>query len=206
MKVSLVYPKIPENKNVFLGQCIAFEKLDGTNMHWVWTPGVGWSAFGTRRTRFDLTDEGIAEFKKEHSELSEAPHIFQRAFKGIINNPPHEVILFTEFLGDNSFAGAHKAEDKKRLVLFDAMVNGKMLLPKQFLDSFSTFNPPEEYEDEFDLPAVIYSGKYTGQFTEDVRNGKYKVNEGVVVKGLVKGELFMTKIKTKEYLKRLRQR
>jgi len=206
MKVPLVYPKIPENSDKFLTKCVAFEKIDGTNMHWIWTPGVGWNCFGTRRTRFTLDDKGISEFKTTHPELEEAPHIFLRAFQPIVNNPPHELILFTEFYGPNSFAGSHRAEDKKKLVLFDAMINGKLLSPSQFLDAFSTYNPPEEYEDEFDLPTLVYSGKYSGQFVEDVRKGKYPVNEGVIVKGVVDGEVFMTKIKTKSYLKRLEKR
>ena len=206
MKIPLIYPKIPENKNVMLGRCVAFEKLDGTNMHWVWMPGKGWTHFGTRRTRFTLDEAGMAEFKTVHPELEEAPHIFLRAFVPIVNNPPHEIILFTEFLGEHSFAGNHQPEDKKRLVLFDAMVNGKLLETKPFLDAFATYNPPEEFEDEFDMPAIVYSGKYTGQFVEDVRKGKYPVNEGVVVKGIVDGQIFMTKIKTNDYLKRLRKR
>lgn len=206
MKIPLFYPKIPENKHIIIGKCVAWEKLDGTNMHWIWTPKIGWSHFGTRRTRFTLDDTGILEFKSVHPELEEAPYIFLRAFTSIVNNPSHEIILFTEFLGEKSFAGSHQVEDKKRLVLFDAMINGKLLEPKQFIDAFSTYNPPEEFEDEFDLPAVVYSGKYTGQFTEDVRKGKYPVNEGVVVKGVVDNEIVMTKIKTNKYLKKLQQR
>lgn len=206
MKIDLIYPKIPENKNIFLEQCIAFEKIDGTNMHWIWTPGIGWNAFGTRRTRFDLNNSGILEFESTHPELKEAPHIFLRAYNNIVNNPPHEIILFTEFVGENSFAGSHQANDKKKLVLFDAMINGKLLEPKQFLDAFITYNPPKEFEDEFDMPVIIYSGKYNGQFVEDIRKGKFNLNEGVVVKGLVNGNLFMTKIKTNIYLKKLQQR
>lgn len=206
MKIPLIYPKIPENKNVFLGKCIAFEKLDGTNMHWVCTPGVGWSHFGTRRTRFELNEKGIAEFKTIHPELEEAPHIFLRAYKDIVLNPQYEIILFTEFLGENSFAGTHQAGDKKRLVLFDAMLEGKLLEPNVFINAYSAYKPPIEYEEEFALPTIIYTGKYTGQLAEDVRKGKYPVNEGVVVKGLVDGQLFMTKIKTKDYLKRLTKR
>ena len=172
-----------------------------------WTPGMGWTHFGTRRTKFTLDEAGIAEFETIHSELEEAPHIFLRAFKGIVDDPKHELILFAEFYGANSFAGNHQASDKKKLVLFDCMMNGKLLSPEQFLDFFSTFNPPSEFEDEFDLPVLIYKGKYNGQFAEDVRNGEYNLNEGVVVKGItVDGEVFMTKIKTKKYLKRLEKR
>lgn len=41
MKVDLVYPKIPENSDKFHGKCYAFEKYDGTNLHWIWNPQEG---------------------------------------------------------------------------------------------------------------------------------------------------------------------
>jgi hypothetical protein len=43
----LYYPKIPDSKDCPLEQCIAFEKYDGTNLHWTWN-GV-WTGFGPRR-------------------------------------------------------------------------------------------------------------------------------------------------------------
>ena len=33
--------------------------------------------------------------------------------------PENEVIVFTEFLGDNSFAGSHEPNDVKKLILID---------------------------------------------------------------------------------------
>lgn len=202
MKISLSYPKIPDGTNCPLKQCVAFEKVDGTNIHFTWKDGA--FKFGTRRDEFPLNDDGIKEFSLAHVGLEEAPLIFLRAFTGILNKPTHEVTLFTEFLGKNSFAGAHQPNDKKKLILFDAMVNGKLLDTKQFLDSFSTYNPPLEFEDEFDIPKIVYSGKYTGQFVEDVRAGKYPVNEGVICKGVVKGQVYMTKIKTNAYMEKLK--
>lgn len=211
MKVPLVYPKIPENSNKFFGKCIAFEKYDGTNMHWCWNLKDGWHTFGTRRTEFSFNQVGIELFIKEHKELQAAPTIFNDNVKDSLsaylsNSKSYrnsEFIIFMEFYGPNSFAGAHDAEDARcnaqKLVAIDVSVDGKIIEPKRFIEDFSQFGG-------FDTARVIYTGKYTGQFTEDVRNGKFGVNEGVVVKGLVRGELFMTKIKTKEYLKRLRQR
>lgn len=77
-RVKLVYPKIPDSRNCPLTRCIAFEKYDGTNLHWVWEVELGWYAFGTRRDRFDLDDMGIAEFNAAHPGLEEAPEIFQK--------------------------------------------------------------------------------------------------------------------------------
>jgi hypothetical protein len=208
MKISLVYPKIPENSNKFFNKCYAFEKLDGTNMHWTWDPDIGWLGFGTRRTHFTLNKDGIADFIQTHPELAEAPGIFNEVLRDKLtmrlcqNSSYHlnHIIIFTEFYGPNSFAGNHFEEDVKsnsqKLTIIDVSINKVLIPPKQFIDDFN----------QFDIAKLIYSGKYSGQFAEDLKNGKYNVNEGVVVKGIVDGEVFMTKIKTKTYLKRLRQR
>lgn len=204
MKVDLVYPKIPENSDKFHGKCMAFEKYDGTNLHWKWDPQEGWLGFGTRRTHFSLTREGIKDFSKEHVELAEAPHIFNEGLRDkltmffCINSALrlHNITLFTEFYGANSFAGNHDANDEHKLILIDVMINGRLIPPESFNESYSQFGSAQ----------VVYTGKYSGQFAEDVHKGKYNVNEGVVVKGVVDGQVFMTKIKTKDYLKRLEKR
>jgi hypothetical protein len=207
MKVPLVYPKIPENTNGFLNKCIAFEKYDGSNLHWTWNACDGWR-FGTRRTQFILNRKGIAEFTAEHSELASAPHIFNDLVRDkltIFCNTYHywnkEFTIFTEFYGPNSFAGGHSKQDMlddtQELILIDAAFDNNILPPEDFLKYF---------QGNFTTAKVIYTGKYTGQFTEDVRKGKYNLNEGVVCKGMVDGQLFMTKVKTNDYLKRLSKR
>lgn len=205
MKIPLVYPKIPSPENCPLKTCVAWEKIDGTNIHFVYEPELGWYSFGTRRDRFDLDSKGINEFNLAHPGLEDAPDIFLRVYKDVINNPPHEVILFFEFSGENSFAGLHKKEDKKRLTLIDAIIKGKLLTSREFYNSFGTYDHPDPViDDEYYLPNIVYSGKYNGQFIEDVRNGKYSVNEGVVCKGVVDDKVVMTKIKTNFYMQKLK--
>lgn len=200
MKISLIYPKIPENSDKFHGKCIAFEKYDGTNLHWEWDPEDGWTRFGTRRTQFFLDRKGILEFQMLHHECGDAPDIFNESWRDkltmrlCINSALrlHKITVFTEFYGPNSFAGGHEPADEHKLVMIDVMINGRLFPPEEFIQSFGGF----------DIAKVIYKGKYSGQFAEDVRKGKYDVNEGVVVKGVVDNEVFMTKVKTNAYLKR----
>lgn len=52
---------------------------------------------------------------------------------------------------------------------------------------------------------VVYRGRLTGKFAEDVRVGKYGVTEGVVCKGGAGEDTWMVKIKTYAYLDRLKQ-
>ena len=71
-----------------------------------------------------------------------------------------------------------------------------MLGPKQFVADFS----------HLPIARVVYEGKLTGKFAEDVRRGVYRVIEGVVCKGGTGGtDLWMVKIKTYEYMERLKR-
>ena len=202
----LYYPKMPGSQNAPGGRCIAFEKYDGTNLHWDWDRDFGWHAFGTRRDEFNLTDEGIAQFGQKHAHLKQAVAVFQNGLADGVeqvfrDNGTHREVaafkVFTEFLGPNSFAGLHKEDDPKELRLFDVQAEPSgMLGPSQFVADFG----------HLPIARVVYQGKLTGKFAEDVRLGKYGVAEGVVCKGGVGGaDLWMVKIKTNAYMDRLKQ-
>jgi hypothetical protein len=200
----LHYPKIPGSRNCPAGRCLAFEKLDGTNLHWDWDRDFGWHAFGTRRDQFNLLPGGIDEFTRTHEHLREAPALFlatlaeglERSFRHNTYAGFTSLKVFTEFLGPNSFAGLHRAEEPKRLMLFDVWAEGfGMVGPWQLVDDFGGLP----------LARVVYEGKLTGKFADDVRTGKYGVAEGVVCKGGKGGpDLWMVKIKTHAYLERLK--
>ncbi|MBW4493276.1 MAG: RNA ligase family protein [Oscillatoria princeps RMCB-10] len=201
-RVPLAYPKIPDSKNCPLEKCIAFEKYDGTNLHWVWEAELGWYAFGTRRDRFDLDDMGIADFNAAHPGLEAAPAIFRRDFatslEALFTNNPHyqcpEITVFTEFLGANSFAGMHNKDDPKQLVIFDVLTDRGLVHPEEFIREFKNLN----------IARVVYRGKLTGQFIDNIRVGKYGVAEGVVCKGGTNpNNLWMVKIKTYAYMNKL---
>lgn len=202
----LHYPKIPGARDAPIGRCAAFEKYDGTNLHWDWDRDFGWHAFGTRRDAFNLTDEGIAQFSRKHAHLHECVAVFRSTLadglEQIFKICPgyHEfqaIKAFTEFFGPNSFAGLHKEEDPKQLRLFDIFAEPFGFIgPKQFVADFGTLP----------IARVIYEGRLTGTFTENVREGKYGVGEGVVCKGGTGGaDVWMVKIKTNAYMDRLKK-
>ncbi len=202
----LYYPKIPGSRDCPTGRCLAFEKYDGTNLHWTWHRDFGWHAFGTRRDEFNLNPHGIGEFAAAHAQLHAAAGIFQatlaQELESIFRDNPNfrpfeELIAFTEFFGPGSFAGLHKADDAKQLRLIDVWANGFGFLgPKQFVQDFANLATAR----------VVYEGKLNGKFAEDVREGKYNVSEGVVCKGGLGGEdVWMAKIKTYAYLERLKR-
>ena len=117
-------------------------------------------------------------------------------FRSDLKYSSDEIAVFTEFLGAQSFAGAHKPGDPKQLVLFDVQVEQGMIPPNQFVEDFAGFN----------IARVVYRGKLTGKFANDVREGKFDVDEGVICKGgKTPDELWMVKIKTNAYMDRLKQ-
>ena len=202
----LHYPKIPGSGSLPNGRCIAFEKVDGTNLHWEWDRDFGWHSFGTRRDVFNLDSGGIAAFARQHSQLEEATEVFQATLVEELNRiflhyaayqSSSAFKVFTEFVGPNSFAGLHKTGDPKRLVLFDVeSAEEGMIGPKQFVADFG----------HLPIPRVIYEGRLTGRFADEVRTGRYKVEEGVVCKGGTGGaDLWMLKIKTLTYMEKLKK-
>lgn len=202
-RISLVYPKMPGSSQAPLSRCVAFEKYDGTNLHWVWERELGWYAFGTRRDRFDLDEQGVAEFAAAHPGLEDAASLFQRELADPLTTvlgthhfyDSEEIVVFTEFLGPNSFAGRHRATDPKMLVLIDVQCAAGFLAPEFFVDHFGGVR----------IANVVYRGRLTGRFASDVRAGRYGVTEGVVCKGGETGAVWMVKIKTDAYLQRLQQ-
>jgi hypothetical protein len=202
----LHYPKIPGSRGCPDDRCIAFEKYDGTNLHWDWDRDFGWHAFGTRRDAFNLSPAGVEEFAARHAHLRECVDVFHARHAGAVeavfrDNPYYQPFaalkLFTEFFGPGSFAGLHKTEDPKNLVAFDVWAEPfGMIGPVRFVADFAGVG----------IARVVYEGRLTGQFAEDVRRGKYGVAEGVVCKGGTGGaEVWMAKIKTYAYLERLKR-
>lgn len=183
--------------------CVAFYKYDGSNLRFEWNKKKGWYKFGTRRRLFDHTDpeygsaidlfmakyaDGIEKQIKQHS----------------IYRHSDSVIAYAEFFGPHTFAGKHDAEflgvesnDPKELVLFDVNPHKRgFISPNEFVDLFGSMPIAE----------VVYRGIFDEQFVQDVRDGKYPVDEGVIVKGGEGHDLWMRKVKTNAYLQELKTR
>jgi len=202
----LFYPKIQGSRNTPIGRCVAFEKYDGSNLHWDWEKEFGWHSFGTRRDEFDFSSNGLDRFKVAHANLDGCAALFlstiadglERVFKDNEHYASFTSFrVFTEYLGSNSFAGLHKPDDPKQLVLFDVWADTfGMVGPKQFVEDFG----------HLQIAKVVYEGRLTGTFAEDVRMGKYGVAEGVVCKGGNGGtDVWMAKIKTYAYMEKLKR-
>ena len=122
-----------------LGQsCIAFRKLDGSNLRFEWSKKRGWHLFGTRIRTFDRSDPeygcAINIFERKYADAIVAASCDFRDFK-----KPQGLVAFCEFFGPHSFAGWHDptalqkigfdvtSNEPKELVLFDVNINKRGL-------------------------------------------------------------------------------
>ena len=100
-------------------------------------------------------------------------------------------VVFCEYLGDGSFSGQHISSDIKDVILFDVnQYKRGFIPPKEFIDNFGSLH----------IPKVVYHGKYDVDLINSVRNNKFNLFEGVVAKGIDGKNIWMTKIKTNEWL------
>lgn len=194
------YPSIINSAKAPRKSCIAFDKLDGSNIRVKYTTKKGFCLFGSRTQLIDASHPHlggvVSAFKRTHEEV--LTEIFKDTF-----SDERELVAYGEYVGNKSFAGIHDPTDPSlRFVLFDVLVghkNEKFLLPQEFLKLFAG---------KVEIPTVIYRGNLNDALILDVREGRYPVNEGVICKGTersgaFRGGVWMAKIKTKAYLDRV---
>ena len=171
-----------------------FKKYDGSNIRAEWQRKKGWVKFGSRTRLLDGTDPilgpAIPLFQKKYGESLARVLTDSKEFKG-----RQKAVVFCEFLGPNSFAGTHVAEDQKDIILFDVEVHQMGIIgPKDFMRIFYTLGVAE----------LLEQGRFNRDIVEDVRSGKYPVDEGVIAKFGEGHNVKMLKIKTRAYLDRLK--
>lgn len=188
----LQYPTIQSWRKSPIGKpCIAFNKYDGSNLRWEYSPKQGWNKMGTRRCMFDkntpLYNQSIELF--HDSGMAQSIVDATNHFHG---RKVERITAFTEFYGQSSFAGTHDPDEAKTLTLFDVFVFKKGFVPpKQFVKLFGK----QDW-----CAQVVYQGNFNQSFIDDVRSGLYPVYEGVICKG----EDWVAKVKTLAYLERLK--
>lgn len=188
------YPKIQYfNKGIFGEIVWAFDKLDGSNIRCEWNRKRGWYKFGTRNNMIDEKNpqfgEAITIFLEKYGD--DLPTIFRKCYSNV-----ESFVVFCEYFGDNSFAGLH-FDEPKDVVLFDVNAYKRgFISPKEFIQNFGGL----------DIPELIYKGEYNADLIESVRNNSFNLKEGVVCKGVHQGEVWMSKIKTIEWLERVKNK
>jgi hypothetical protein len=197
------YPHIEYwNRGILDAKVIAFDKLDGQNIRIEWSKNKGWYKFGTKTSMFDETNKQFGNviplFKEKYADALEEIFTKNKNYRNTKN-----FVAFFEWVGENSFSGKHQEGDEMDLILFDIApgdyTNNSFIEPKQFVKDFGNLH----------IPKIIYEGPMTMEFINDVKSGKYNLKEGVMCKGVSqdgKRDVWIVKIKTNEWLKKLRER
>jgi hypothetical protein len=194
------YPSIPPSSKAPRQHCIGFDKLDGTNVRVKYTQKRGFHLFGTKSELFDHT----------HPIFGAIPALFEAQIQAPLTKfvrkefpNEREIYAFFEFFGPSSFAGSHVKGEPKQLVLLDILLakREEFMLPQEFVKRCAPILP---------TPKVVYTGNLNDQLIQDVREGKYNLNEGMLCKGTkasdqYHGKIWMAKIKTHDYFRRLKE-
>ena len=191
------YPSIEYHNKGYFGDTVwAFDKLDGSNIRAEWNRKRGWYKFGTRTQMINQNDSNFGDaipiFLDKYGDDLES--VFRKKYSNV-----ESVVIFGEYLGENSFSGQHDPNDEKDIILFDVNLYKKgFIRPDEFIDNFGHLHIPE----------LIYKGEYDTDLIESVRNNEYNLKEGVICKGVrkTKGDeiVWMTKIKTDEWLQKVK--
>ncbi len=187
------YPKIPTYHKHIDKDCIAFYKVDGSNLRVEFSSKTGWYKWGTRLRLFDKTDPeyglAIPLFHKKYAQDLEK--LISKFYPKC-----QSAIFYMEFFGPNSFAGQHNFKDEFDLILFDINIYKKGFIdPKTFVKVCENIH----------TPAVVYQGPLTEDFVNSVREKQLPIDEGVICKGGEGHKLWMAKIKTWDYLKKIQK-
>lgn len=194
------YPSIRNTRKIPCVEGIAFDKIDGSNFRAKWSYKSGFTLFGTRTQLVD----GTTPYWNNVVEL----------FQQTIAEPLHEslsknfrdekqAIVFSEFYGENSFAGRH-VEERHKLITFDIYLEKakKFLLPQDFIDFTKEAN--------VEIPRVVYRGKNDAVLVARVRKDEFNTPEGIIFKGSKRvgnfsGGVLQCKIKTWAYIEKLKE-
>ena len=131
-------------------------------------------------------------FEDKYAESLDKIFTYNKLFRGV-----RKITVFGEYFGENSFAGLHSPQDEKDILIFDVFLERKGFLPpKDFIDTFS----------EVGIPKLVYQGYLTEEFIKQVRHNMFNLCEGVVCKGTDNKQQWMVKIKTIEWLNKVKEK
>ena len=175
---------------------IAFDKLDGNNLRFEYSPKRGFYKFGTRNM---IIDESNLEFGFAiNIFLDKYSEPLTKIFKSKNYRDIQSITCFAELVGEKSEFGKHFLDDILDTVLFDVELDKKGLIP------------PREFIKEFEkvgIPNIVYEGNLNKEFVKSVKENEYNLREGVIGKGIIpnqRNKLYYCKIKTNDWFDRLR--
>ena len=177
------------NDDVIGKKCWAFDKLDGQNMRFEGTLKRGFYKFGSRNQMISEKDPdfgvGVNLFMEKYNDE------ILKILSTKIKDKGLKFTAFAELVGPNSFCGKHHPEDELDLILFDIWIfKSGWIHPINLIDDFGHLG----------IPNLIYTGELNSDLINNIHDNKFNLTEGVIAKG----DNFMVKIKTKEWLSKVK--
>jgi hypothetical protein len=137
------YPHIEYWNQCKFGSTIwGFDKIDGSNIRAEWSKKRGFYKFGTKQLMIDACHpqfgEAVTLFLNKYNEGLSKIFTDDKYYRNIQN-----FVVFSEYFGEDSFAGYHIPEDKKDILLFDISLYKKgWVKPKDFINDFGHLGIP----------------------------------------------------------------
>jgi hypothetical protein len=197
------YHTIEKNVYDYIGQHVfGFDKIDGSNFRAEWNRKLskktyftkGFGKFGTRNEMIKNVNNPFIEaaniFKDKYSETLDKIFNENKLFRGI-----DTITVYGEFFGPSSFAGIHNWKEDHDLIIFDMFLYKKdFLKPRDFIDIFG----------HLDIPKLVFQDILDEKIIKDIVANVYRLKEGLVLKGVIENKVFMVKVKTKQWLDKIR--
>lgn len=196
------YHSIEKNIQDYIGQfTFGFNKIDGSNFRAEWNRKLskknestyGFAKFGTRNELINSASpfrEAIEIFMKKYS--APLDKIFRES---ILFREDEKISVYAEFFGENSFAGQHVWSEPHDVVIFD------MFVYKKDFVKMGTF---ENLFEHLGIPKIITRGVLDEDMIQNVVENLYELKEGIVFKGVIDKKVWMAKVKTQEWLDKVR--
>lgn len=177
----------------------SFYKYDGSNLRFEWQSKRGFCKFGTRTQlideKTDVFGQGVTIF--QDTIASEIIARLKNYYPKRVFNTFDKIVVFSEFFGDNSFAGNHEDSDVKRLKVFDVnLIKKGLISPKEFVDIFNDWEHSAE---------LLYQGNLNQPYINSVKSST-TLAEGVICKAMLDGRVQMCKVKTDSWLGKIKEK
>lgn len=184
-----------------------FDKIDGSNFRAEWNKKLskksrftyGFGKFGTRQEMIKNASnpytEGVNVFMDKYAVPLDKIFCDNPLFRGI-----DKITVYGEFYGPGSFAGLHNWKEPHDVIIYDMFLYKKdFVKPGDFVDIFG----------HLDIPKLHYKGIFDQLMLWSVQlndNSHFELKEGIVFKGVDEGKVFMFKVKTDEWLYKIREK
>lgn len=201
------YKSIPSTYNIdkIKGPLYIFNKYDGSNIRAEWSKKQGWYKFGTRHQLMDhntpIFGSAIDLFLNKYGDS--VPTAICELYK-----KTERFTVYAEWFGAESFAGQHKPDDPKNIIIFDINLHKQgMISPRDFIRLYKYFDIAKGFGtyafDEDMMESIRKEERWVDMFVSaPIRN---KIFEGVICKHGEGHNLKMFKIKTYKYKEMLKE-